>query len=186
MSDNIQQLVTRAQNSDIDSFRQLVEKHQQFAYNVAFRFLTNQEDARDVVQECFIRLWKNLHKVDPHKKLTTWLYKIVLNLCYDEMRRAYNRYKCDPAEKEASFENLKSSDNMEKKYGNEELAAKIRCLSEHLKPRQRAVFILRDLEDLDLDEISEILKISVSAVKSNLFYARQNIRKKCLEMGYIS
>ena len=115
MSDNIQQLVARAQNSDIDSFRQLVEKHQQFAYNVAFRFLTNQEDARDVVQECFIRLWKNLHKVDPHKKLTTWLYKIVLNLCYDEMRRAYNRYKCDPAEKEASFENLKSSDNMEKK-----------------------------------------------------------------------
>ena len=184
MSDT-QQIVRRAQNGDHDAFRHIVQEHQQFVYNVAFRFLANQEDARDVVQECFIRLWKNLHKFDARKKLTTWLYKIITNLCYDDMRRAYNRYKCDPLEKEVSFADLTNAEDAEKKLANADLAEKIRCLSAFLKPRQRAVFVLRDLEDLDMDEIAEILKISVSTVKSNLYYARQNIRQKCQELGYI-
>ncbi len=183
---DLQQLIYKAQNGDLDAFRSLVETHQQFAYNVAFRFLTNQEDARDVVQECFIRLWKNLHKFDARKKLTTWLYKIITNLCYDDMRRAYNRYKCDPVEKEESFRNLTDHDDAVDKLSNADLADKIKCLSAHLKPRQRAVFVLRDVEDLEMDEIAEILKIPVSTIKSNLYYARQNIRKKCQELGYIS
>lgn len=181
-----QQLIHKAQSGDLDAFRQLVETHQQFAYNVAFRFLANQEDARDVVQECFIRLWKNLHKFDARKKLTTWLYKIITNLCYDDMRRAYNRYKCDPVEKESSFVNLTDQEDAVDNLSNADLADKIKCLSAQLKPRQRAVFVLRDVEDLEMDEIAEILKTPISTIKSNLYYARQNIRKKCQELGYIS
>jgi RNA polymerase sigma-70 factor (ECF subfamily) len=186
VSQDTQHLVVRAQNGDLDAFRQLVEKHQQFVYNVAFRFLSNQEDARDVVQECFIRVWKSLPKFDAQKKLTTWIYKIVTNLCYDEMRRAFRKYKCDPQEKQKTFDNMISTEDAEITLSNAELAEKIKCVSEQLKPRQRAVFILRDLEELNMREIAEILKISVSAVKSNLFYARLNIRKKCQELGYIS
>jgi RNA polymerase sigma-70 factor (ECF subfamily) len=186
VSQDCQQLIRNAQQGDQEAFRQLVEKHQQFAYNVAFRFLTNQEDARDVVQECFIRVWKNLHKFDARKRFTTWLYKIITNLCYDDMRRAYNKYKCDPLEKEDSFTNLTDQTDAEQELSNADLAEKIKCLSAHLKPRQRVVFVLRDLQDVDMDDIAEVLNTSVSTVKSNLYYARQNIRKKCQELGYIS
>ncbi len=186
MSHDSQQLVRNAQHGDHEAFRQLVEMHQQFAFNVAFRFLTNQEDARDVVQECFIRVWKNLHKFDARKKLTTWLYKIITNLCYDDMRRAYNKYKCDPLDKDESFSKLTQDDDADERLSNADLADKIKCLSAHLKPRQRAVFVLRDVQDVEMDEIAEILNTSVSTVKSNLYYARQNIRKKCQELGYIS
>ncbi|MBN1464954.1 RNA polymerase sigma factor [candidate division KSB1 bacterium] len=184
MSDDLQHLI-RAQNNDLDSFRQIVERHQQFVYSVAFRLLADPDAARDVAQECFIRLWKNLHRFDARQKLTTWLYKIVLNLCTDDMRRAYNRRRCAAAEEEVSFAQT-DSDDVEQAMANAELAAKIRQLSEDLKPRQRAVFVLRDLQDLDMAEIAAILKISVATAKSNLYYARQNIRKKCQELGYLS
>lgn len=183
MQDN-QQLIRDAQNGDLAAFRLLVESHQQFVYNAAFRFLANQEDARDVVQECFIRVWKNLPKFDARKKMTTWLYKIIINLCYDELRRAYKRYTRDPQEKQASIDNLSEAENIDDRLTNADLAEKIRCLAGRLKPRQRTVFILRDLEDLELQEIARILKISVAAVKSNLYYARQNIRHKCQQLGY--
>ncbi|MBN1480747.1 RNA polymerase sigma factor [candidate division KSB1 bacterium] len=186
MSQDSQQLIRNAQNGDLEAFRQLVESYQQFVYNVAFRFTASHEDARDVVQECFIRVWKNLHKFDARKKMTTWLYKIIINLCYDELRRAYKKYRCDSNEQQTSFENLQHAEDVDDMLTKADLAEKIKNLSGHLKPRQRTVFILRDLEDLDMEEIAKILKISISAVKSNLYYARQNIRKKCQQLGYIS
>ena len=186
MSQEIQQIIVNAQNGDLDAFRQLVETHQGFVYNVAFRFLADEEDARDAVQECFIRLWRNLYKFDARKKLSTWLYKIITNVCYDELRRAYNKYKCKPQDKDKLMLLLTEAQNEEDQVSNADLAVRIKCLSAQLKPRQRAVFVLRDLQDLNMDEIAQILNISVSAVKSNLYYARRNIRKKCIELGYFS
>lgn len=185
MKDDIQRLIKDAQAGDESAFRRLVENYQLFVYNLAFRLLTNQEDAKDVVQECFVRVWKNLTKFNVKKKFTTWLYKIVINLCYDDLRRAYNKYKCDPIEKEESLNLLVEKTSFEEKISNLDLAHKIKLISCHLKPQQRMVFVLRDLQDLKMDEIAHILKISVGTVKSNLYYARLNIRKKCEQMELI-
>ncbi len=179
-------LVIQAQQGDLVAFQKLVEKHQHFVFTVAFRLLANAEDARDVAQETFVRVWKHLPAFDRHKSFTTWLYKIITNLCYDELRRAYRRRKCNPIEKESSLSQLTIRASLEDHVSNSELAQKICQLANGLQPRQRMVFVLRDLQDLDMQEIAEILDSSVSAVKSNLYYARLNIRKKMQKMGYLS
>lgn len=178
MPESTTQLIIQAQNGDMNAFRLLVEQHQHFAFNVAFRLLANDADARDVVQECFIRVWKNLNNFNNRNKFKTWLYRIITNLCYDELRRAYNKYKCNPPEKDDLIQNIQNIEDLEKTCTNADLADFIRCLSKNLKPKQRMVFVLRDLEDLPLAEIADILNTSVGTIKSNLYYARLNIRQK--------
>lgn len=178
MAQQIHEVIARARNGDMQAFRQLVDMHQQFAYRVAFRLLANHDDARDVVQESFIRVWKNLPRFDDRSKFTTWLYKIVVHLCYDDLRSAYKRYKCDADCRDRSWEQLP----IQEESGDADMIEHYRRLSAGLKPRQQVVFILRDLEELELGEIAAILKISVGAVKSNLYYARLNIRQKAKEM----
>jgi len=175
--------ISKAINGDVEAFREIVERHQQFVYRAAFRLLANAEDARDATQECFIRVWKNLHTFDASKRFTTWLYKIIVNLCYDDLRRAYRKRK---SSLEPNHLSLTGHDDIEEETINSDLAHKIRMVSKQLKPQQRMVFVLRDLEDLDLKEIAHILNISTGAVKSNLCYARRNIREKMQKLGYIS
>ena len=88
---NNNSLLERAVDGDLDAFKTIVEEHQKFVYRAAFRLLAHEEDARDATQECFVRVWKNLHTFDRSKKLTTWLYKIIANLCFDDLRRAYKK-----------------------------------------------------------------------------------------------
>ncbi len=183
MSNENKAVLQKALSGDLDAFRDIVQTHQQFVYQAAFHLLANKEDARDATQECFVRVWKNLHAFDTTKKFTTWLYKIIVNLCYDDLRRAYKRRKVAFDGKEFS---IAGDSDVEKETINSDLAQKIRLISKGLKPRQRIIFALRDLQELELQEIAGILNISVGAVKSNLFYARKNIRKKMHEMGYIS
>lgn len=182
MQNTNRELLGNAVAGDINAFRKIVQEHQLFVYRAAFRLLANEEDARDATQECFVRVWRNLHKFDMSKKFTTWLYKIIVNICYDDLRRAYKKQRTSL---EAITYQIASDCNIEKETADSDLARKICTISKQLKPQQRMVFALRDLQDLDMQEISEILSISIGAVKSNLFYARKNIRKKMHEMGYL-
>ncbi len=179
-------LVVQAQQGNLAAFQKLVETHQRFVFVVAFRLLANEEDARDVVQETFVRVWKHLHAFQSQKSFTTWLYKIITNLCYDTLRNAYNRRTYNSLANEDLKPLLKTTVALEEHVCNTELAEKICELANGLTSRQHMVFVLRDLQDLDMQEIAEILNISISAVKSNLYYARVNIRKKMKKMGYIS
>jgi len=80
-------LVQRAQEGDSEAFSELVLSHQQFAYNVALRAVNNNQDAEDIVQEAFVRVWKSLAKFRMEARFKTWLYRIVMNLCYNQLPR---------------------------------------------------------------------------------------------------
>lgn len=169
-----QEIVEKAVGGDAKAFRQLVEKHQSFVYKLAHRFVGERDDAEDITQESFIRLWKNLNRYRPEIKLTTWLYKIVTNLCLDFSKSKYNRQSNRSVELD-DHRGMISAWSADQSLLDEELRLAVEKLTADFSPKQKAVFVLRDLEDLSMQEISEILSMSPGKVKSNLYYARKKM-----------
>ncbi|MDP4277016.1 MAG: sigma-70 family RNA polymerase sigma factor [Bacteroidota bacterium] len=172
----LNELIERSRKHDEKAFRQIVEQHQQQVYSLAFRLLCNEEEAKDIVQETFIRIWLKLDDYDQTRKFTTWLYAIATNLCLDKLKHA-RRSTCYQASDE-ELTKLIDPEDIEKTVINSELCRLILALTNELTPKQRIVFTLRDLEELDVEEVSRITGLSASQIKSNLFLARQAIRKK--------
>jgi RNA polymerase sigma-70 factor (ECF subfamily) len=171
------ELYKRSPNGDPDAFRRIVENHQSYAYAIAFRFLGNEADAEDVVQESFIKVWKRLADYDPQKKFTTWLYRIVANGCLDCIKSRNRRRESGPMDPEG-VDSRQSLEDPEKTNDDRERLNLVNAFVHELPEKQRMVFILRDLQDLNMDETSEILKMSKASVKSNLFHARKFLRER--------
>jgi RNA polymerase sigma-70 factor, ECF subfamily len=168
------EIIEKAAAGDMRAFRSLVEKHQSFVLRLAYRFVRNTGDAEDITQDAFIRLWKNLPKYRPEIKLTTWMYTIVTNLCLDYLRspRFKNSRSTSTVEVEMKIASTSKSDQA---LVHEELRNVILKLTEELTPKQKAAFVLRDLEELDVEEVCTILNESATKVKSNLYHARQRM-----------
>ncbi len=172
------ELLQRCLDGDRRAFRELVASCQQYAFALAFRIVLDEDEAKEIVQEAFIRVWKNLHSFDPAVRFTTWLYRIVVNLSYDTTRkRSRHQGRSVPLDA-ADEQGARVALEEETAVINRDLAAKIRAFAENLPPVQRKVFVLRDLQDLSVDETAEILSMSAGAVKTNLCYARRSIRKR--------
>lgn len=169
-----QELVRKACTGDVQAFRQLVEQHQAFVYRVAYRFVNNVAEAEDITQECFIRLWKNLHRYRHEVKLTTWLYKIATNLSLDFLKsgRARTARRMVALEDYNDMAQVRPADQP---LIDSELRATIEQAVVALSPKQKAVFVLRDIEQVDLSEIAKILPMDAGQVKSNLYYARKKV-----------
>jgi len=182
---SVERLIEQSILGDNVSFRTLVEQFQPYAYSVAFRLMCNEYETEEVVQEAFIRVWKNLAGFRKEMRFSTWLYKIVVNLCYDRMKASKVRkiFKSQPGE---NMINISSGENIEKELSNREQAELIRMLTEKLSPRQKVVFILSELEELDVQEITSITGMSAAKIKSNLYCARREIREKMNIISRIS
>lgn len=169
-----QHIIGRALAGDGPAFRHLVEKHQGFVYRLAYRFVGTVGDAEDITQEAFIRLWKNLHRYKPEIKVTTWLYKIVTNLCLDFLKSRNNR--SNTRMRDVNDHVGMSSDlTADQSLITEELQVAVEKLTAELSPKQKAVFVLRDLEEVEMADIAQILSMDSGQVKSNLYYARKKI-----------
>ena len=169
-----QHIIAKAITGDGPAFRQLVERHQGFVYRLACRFVGTVGDAEDITQEAFIRLWKNLHRYKPEIKVTTWLYKIVTNLCLDFLKSRDNRSSKRMTDIYEHSE-IPSNSTTDQPILTEELLLAVERLTAELGPKQKAVFILRDLEEVEVGEIAQILSMDAGQVKSNLYYARRKI-----------
>lgn len=167
-------ILRKCRQGDESAFAILCEDNYDYAYRIAFRMLAHEEDAKDVVQEAFIRVWKNITSYNEKIKFTTWLYSIVTNLCIDRLRKRKNHAEIFCEEALSKVNLLNEEDHFEKK----DLASIISCIAGELSPRQHAIFVLRDLEGLEMEEISNITKLTASKVKSNLWHARKAIREK--------
>ena len=166
-------------NGDTSSFKMLVDQYSDYAYRLAFKTLLDKDDAKDVVQESFIRVWKHLGKYRREIKFTTWLYKIVVNICYDKLKSNKRRKAVMDNINTDNLENINAvSENPEKRMSDNDFAGIISKLAEKLSIKQRMVFVLRDLQNLSIEEVSGILGMSSGSVKTNLFLARKNIAKK--------
>jgi RNA polymerase sigma-70 factor (ECF subfamily) len=169
--------VKLSQRGDLEAFRRLVESHQHYAFSLAFRLLGNRDDADDIVQEAFVRIWKHIGRFDFRSKFTTWMYRIVVNLCHDLLKQRNRRERALHSQWQTLEVSSFEAENIEVLRETAELADLVVSLARYLPERQREVFVLRDLQNLSVSEVANILGISKSSVKANLCYARKNIRQ---------
>lgn len=170
-TDRLTRLLNRCKNQDLKAFRELVETHQEYAYALAYRMVFNREDAEDIVQETFLRVWRNLSRYDPERKFTTWLYPIVTNLCYDHLRSRARQNRND-------FPVDSGNPGSSALDTNDDFLPILRQFVETLSAQQRVVFILRDFQNLSIFETAKVLDISEGTVKTNLYHARHALREK--------
>ncbi|MDQ1329015.1 MAG: polymerase sigma-70 factor, subfamily [Candidatus Poribacteria bacterium] len=175
-------LVHLCQNGDMTAFEQLFRKHQDRIYGLAYRMMNNREDAFDVTQEIFIRAYQKIKDFNFKSAFSTWLYRLALNLCTDELRKQKSRKKT-----EISVNDLSSKEDVIAIIQVDENTPEDNAISKEqeklvwdainsLKDKDRAVIILRDMEGLSYEEISDVLKCSLGRVKSRLHEARQKLR----------
>ena len=175
------EIIKMAIAGNAEAFREIVSQNQSFLYAVAYRFLGEAEDAEDVVQESFIRMWKSLQTYRPEVNISTWLYKIAVNLCLDILKSSYRKRQKSNVDASKAW-NL-SSNAVDHEIHAHELHALIQEAASELTPKQKAVFVLRDLEGMPVEEVCDILSMSANNVKSNLYHARQQMSEK-LKMYY--
>ncbi len=169
------EIIEECRNGNMKSFRELVRGTSPFAFSVAFRMLGDTEQAKDVVQESMITAWESLRTLKSADCFKTWLYRIVVNKCYDCMRMMKRKPEVRADDKVWAALSNHISSGQDSELENNETAAIIKRLTEKLGPRQKAVFILGELEGMTNEEISEITGMSRLNVKSNLHYARKKI-----------
>ena len=173
----VDDIIRKCAEGDTASFGLLVKAHQAYAFALAFRMLADENEARDVVQESFLRVWKSFGRYDPSQKFTTWLYAIVSRVCLDRLRSRSRSNRLFRRGFDGSpDEDLRDSSDLERTYSNRELAHVISQLSDGLSPTQKLVFTLRDLQECTIAEVSAITGLSEGTIKTNLSYARRRIR----------
>jgi len=169
------ELIEQCRNGNLQSFRKLIGISSPFAFSVAFRMLGDEDLAKDVVQETMVTIWSKLSKIRSAGSYKTWLYRIVVNKCYDQMRRKKKNPEERADERTWTLISNHISDGPDNTLENRETAIVIGQLTEKLSPKQKSVFILIDLEDMTTEEVSEITGMSRRNIKANLHYARKNI-----------
>jgi len=164
----------RAAAGDHAAFRVLVERHSHAIFRLAFRMTCNEQDAEDLVQETFLRAYKQLHRFDNRAAFGTWLYRICMNCSLDLIRarkkseeEAPNWLEQVPGH-EPSPERLSQS---------REIASLLRPALEQLSETERHAFILRHYEGCAIEQIAEVLGVQASAAKHSVFRAVQKLRK---------
>jgi RNA polymerase sigma-70 factor (ECF subfamily) len=171
-------LIEECRGGNFNNFRKLVELSAPVAYSVAFRMLGDDEKAKDVVQDSMVTIWQKLGKIKTAEVYKTWMYRIVVNKCYDEMRKRKRNPEFVADDQTWGLISNKISEAPSEVLENKETAKIIGVLTEKLSTKQKAVFVLSDLEGMSNDEISEITGISKTAVKANLYHARKSISEK--------
>jgi RNA polymerase sigma-70 factor (ECF subfamily) len=169
-------LIAKAMAGDRQSFRHVVETYQGFLYGVAYRYLANEADAEDAVQETFVKLWKNFSKYRPEIKLSTWLYRILVNHCLDHKKSSSHRSKSLQASYETSLQQGGIDTPLNELTGKE-LAHLHQLAIEQLIGKQKMIYVLRDMEDLNPTEICQLMSINEDQVKSNLYHARKKVQE---------
>ena len=180
----VDSLIRAAQAGDQDAFEQLVRTYDQSVLRLAMNLLRSPEDARDVYQEAFLRVYKNLHSFRFECSFHTWLYRIVTNICLDQLRKRKVR-KEESAVMETAEGTLDRMDSFqedapeadpERRMWNRQLRERIEGALAGLTPRERMVFELRHYQGLRLRNIGEILGTTEEAAKNCLFRATQKMR----------
>ncbi|OIO63646.1 MAG: hypothetical protein AUJ47_05350 [Candidatus Marinimicrobia bacterium CG1_02_48_14] len=176
---NTNELIRLCREGDLVAFRELVMLYQGAAHSLARRFVGNREDAEDIVQETFVRVWRHLARFDLDKSFSTWLFRIITNLAYDVLRKRFKQ--------NASITKWGDSIDFVNQESNTDdalqVAMTIRYKAARLPLKQQLVFVLRDLQELSVAEVARILQISENAVKVNLHHARHTIRVQLEQTG---
>lgn len=173
-------LIKKAKEGDEGSFEALILSCKGKAYNIALRYVKNENDALDVLQESFIKIFRNLSKFNEESKFDTWVYRIVVNTCNDFLRKNKNKYNdlslvLDDDEQETDIPD--GSPPPESVLLNKEHSEYILDCLDKIPIDHKEILILRDIKGFAYEEISEILECSIGTVKSRISRARNNFKE---------
>ncbi|OEG00230.1 RNA polymerase sigma factor SigW [Vulcanibacillus modesticaldus] len=176
-------LIRKAKAGDMQAFAELVYQYKDKIFNLAYRMLGNTQEAEDVSQETFLRVYSNIDRYDEKYKFSTWIYKIATNLSIDRIRKRRTTYSLDDYWNEEEgldwYTRLpnQSIGPEESIISNEEINQVHKAIL-NLPEKYRVIMTLRYVEDLSIKEISEIVNLPISTVKTRLLRGREYIRKE--------
>ena len=171
-------LVSQARSGDAAAFDALILRHQDRVYNMAYRMLGNREDALDLSQEVFLTVFRSLGRFEAKARFSTWLYRVTVNRCRDELRRRGSVKHTRPhsldvvRDGESPREIASNVPPPPEEAVGREMRQRVEEAIADLPGDAREVLVLRDREDLSYEEIAEILEIPLGTVRSRLNRAR--------------
>ncbi len=177
LTDIEKSIIEQCRNDNLQDFRKLVEKESPFVFSVAFRILGNNDDAEDVVQETMITIWGKIKEVKSAESFRPWLYRIIVNKCYDRMRKKKREPETTADDRTWALISNKMYEIPGTNLENEELARIINLLTGKLSAKQKTVFVLSEIEELSNDEISIVTGMTKLNIKANLHYARKRLNE---------
>lgn len=178
------ELIALAQSGDQAAFRRLVERHQRRAFAIAVGLVRDENDARELVQEAFLRVYRGLDTFQQQSSFFTWLYRIVTNLAIDLMRK--------PGRKDAELDEGRAQDDEAQDFPlvsridgadpidvlrRGEIAKRIQAALDALPPYHRGVILMREVEGMSYEEMAQAMGVSKGTIMSRLFHARQKMQK---------
>jgi len=177
-------LVAQAKAGDAAAFSELVQHYDRRVFRMAKQITQNDDDAADVLQESFLKAYTHLDEFQGNSKFYTWLVRIAVNEALMKLRKRRSDRTTpldepiDTGEDEVVREIAVWDENPEQSYSREELGQILDEAINSLKPDYRTVFVLRDIEEMSIEETAKALNLSISAVKSRLLRARLQLREK--------
>ena len=179
-------LVQRVQAGDSAAFRALFDKYHRRAFAVAMGVVKNEDDALDAVQNAFVKVHKNIHKFEGNSSFYTWLYRIVMNVSIDHVRKTSRRKNLDFDERALHEESEVAGDgalvprvtdaNPGMAALRRELGGAIQAARAELPEHHRAVIVLREIEGMSYEEMAEALQVPKGTIMSRLFHARKKMQ----------
>jgi RNA polymerase sigma-70 factor (ECF subfamily) len=178
-------LVQRCQAGDTKAFDQLVARYRTRVFAMIYNMVHSEQDAWDLAQDSFLKAWKSIRRFRGRSSFYTWIYRIVMNLTIDWLRKkqirssatefdqAIESGRIDPASRTAPQTDALPSKTMERA----EIRAQIEKAIAQLTPEHRAVILMKEIEEMQYHEIAEVLGCSIGTVMSRLFYARKKLQK---------
>lgn len=157
-------------------FNLLVERWQPRIYRLAYRYFNSYDEAHEITQKTFIRVYKKLHSLDDHAAFPAWIYRIAHNLCRDEAKRAGRRRSKSMKELNKPPVATSVSGNPEQPLQQKELGLILQKALQQLPAEQRIVVIMKEYEELKFREIAEVLELPESTVKSRMYYGLRSLR----------
>jgi RNA polymerase sigma-70 factor (ECF subfamily) len=173
--------IERAKAGDSDGFRTLVQRHSRSVFRLAYRMTGNEFDAEDVVQETFLRAYKQLDNYESRSSFGTWIYRIASNYALDVIRarKRHTDHHVTAVDGDGThiLEQVKASDpGQDRVYYSAQIREKLDCALGELSPQERTAFLLRHFEGKSIDEIGTVLSLGTSATKNSIFRAVRKVR----------
>ncbi|MHC4663170.1 MAG: RNA polymerase sigma factor [Planctomycetota bacterium] len=168
------ELILASQGGDQEAFGELMNRYRERAYWVAYNMLGSVEDARDAVQDGFIRVYKAIKSYNKKYKFSTWLYQIVTNLCIDLLRK---RAKRSSVQLDVVAEPEGDIDSPLEDYARKENVKNVHAVLQRLEPKYNAVLVLRDIEGMSCKQIAKIIGTTHATARWRLHQARQRFKE---------
>jgi RNA polymerase sigma-70 factor (ECF subfamily) len=173
--------VAQARAGDADAFRVLVERHSRSLFRLAYRMTGNESDAEDVVQESFLRAYRQLDKFDERASFGTWLYRITANCSLDlvrsKKRRSEQVTSADPDREDPILSLPATAPSPEREAQSGEVRERVAEAMQELSAMERTAFVLRHYEGLCIEDVSKVLDCAPGAAKHSVFRAVQKLRR---------